>query len=226
MRCQFCGWDSPEGKENCEKCGKPLQADGVEPVRVVKNDAHERPTTRQPAKGMTDLKATVREYKAGKIAETVLEEQTECPDCGYKLENGVCPSCGYENRTKTEEPVIQKPANMNTDGKKTVRPHRKGEKDGRFILTPISEDTGQPEGDFIQFEGNEVGLNRDNTDPKNETITSQLQAVITHENGKWNIVDGSEYHTTFVQASRKTELQSGDLILLGNQLYQFDSLSE
>ena len=24
MRCQFCGWDNPQGKENCEKCNKPL----------------------------------------------------------------------------------------------------------------------------------------------------------------------------------------------------------
>ena len=24
MRCQFCGWDNPQGKETCEKCNKPL----------------------------------------------------------------------------------------------------------------------------------------------------------------------------------------------------------
>lgn len=69
-------------------------------------------------------------------------------------------------------------------------------------------------------------LNRENTDPKNDTITSQLQAVITHENGKWNIVDKSELKTTFVQAVDKIELQKGGLILLGNQLYQFDIISE
>ena len=79
-----------------------------------------------------------------------------------------------------------------------------------------------PEGNEMSFEGNSVILNRDNTDSKNKTITSQEQAVVTFENGKWCIEDKSEFKTTFVQASRKIELSSGDLILLGNQLYRFD----
>lgn len=226
MRCQYCGWDVSDSKGNCEKCGKPMVEDDTEPAKVVNESVHERPTTRQPSKGMADFKATVRESSRGKTFATVLEELTECPDCGYKLENGVCPSCGYDSNSKTNDNNNEKPIKMNADGKKTVRPHRKSEKDGRFILTPISEDTGQPEGDFIQFDGNEVELNRENTDPKNDTITSQQQAIISREDGKWNILDQSEYKTTFVQAARKIELQNGDLILLGNQLYKFDSLSE
>lgn len=226
MRCQYCGWDISDSKGNCEKCGKPMMEDDTEPAKVVNGSLHERPTTRQPSKEMADLKVTVRESCRGKTVTTVLEEQMECPDCGYKLENGVCPSCGYDSKSKTNEDNNEKPVKMNADGKKTVRPHRKGEKEGRFILTPISEDTGQPEGDFIQFDGNEVELNRENTDPKNDTITSQQQAIISHEDGKWNILDQSEYKTTFVQAARKIELQNGDLILLGNQLFKFDSLSE
>ena len=31
---------------------------------------------------------------------------------------------------------------------------------------------------------------------------------------------------TFIQAARKIELENGDLILLGNQLYRFDSITE
>ena len=151
MRCQFCGWDIPDSKGNCEKCGKPMVADDAEPVKAEKDSGKERPTTRQPAKSVVDLKATVRESSRGTVAATVLEEQTECPECGYKLENGACPSCGYDSK-EINDKQNERPANMNTDGKKTVRPHRKGEKDGRFILTPISEETGLPEGDFIQYE--------------------------------------------------------------------------
>ena len=65
-------------------------------------------------------------------------------------------------------------------------------------------------------------LNRDNTDPKNPTITSRQQAIISFRDGKWNIEDKSEYQTTFVQASSQIELKSGSLILLGNQLYRFE----
>jgi hypothetical protein len=68
-----------------------------------------------------------------------------------------------------------------------------------------------------------VILNRENTDAKNTTITSVAQANVTLENGKWTIEDKSEYKTTFVQAARKIEIQDGDLILLGNQLYRFKS---
>ncbi len=226
MRCQFCGWDNPDGKENCEKCGKPLQADAVESVKVQTGYRNERPTTRQPVRNMADMKATVRESRLEDVAANVLEEQTECPECGYILENGVCPFCGYDSNANNNEIINDNTDNMNADAKKTVRPRRKGEKGGRFVLTPISEDTGMAEADFIQFEGNEVQLNRDNTDPNNKTITSQLQAVITYQDGKWSIEDKSEYKTTFVQAEHKIELQNGSLILLGNQLYQFNSLSE
>lgn len=103
-----------------------------------------------------------------------------------------------------------------------MRPQRKGEKEQRFTLTPISEETGQPEGGPIAYEGNEIMLNRDNTDPKNPTITSREQAMVSFKDGKWNIEDKSEYQTTFVQASSQIELKSGSLILLGNQLYRFD----
>lgn len=227
MRCRFCGWDSPEGTENCEKCGKPLQAEAAESGN---SEVHERQTARQPAKcASSALKATVRESSLGKLCATVPEDKNECPDCGCKLEeDGVCPSCGYDRNSKQEEKEYKykKDKAMNVDGKKTIRPHRKGDKDGRFVLTPISEDNGQPEGDIIQYDGNELVLNRENTDPKNDTITSQQQAVITREDGKWNILDQSEYRTTFVQAARKIELQNGDLILLGNQLYRFDNITE
>lgn len=219
MRCRFCGWDNPDGKENCEKCGKALQIEASEPSN---QDAYERPTTRQPKGTSTVLKATVREKKVEKLAGTAPVEKNVCPECGYKLEDGVCSSCGYNGKSKEPTPPII----TNVDSKKTVRPQRKGEKKECFVLTPISEDSGQPEGDAMKYVENEVLLNRENTDPKNSTITSQCQALITNEDGKWYILDQSEYKTTFVQAARKIEINSGDLILLGNQLFRFDNIKE
>ena len=218
MKCHFCNWDNPEGRTNCEKCNQPLHQD-------VPQSSYESKTVRQPVNGNgVNLKATVRENNSGKANKTVKENTGKCPECGYELEDGVCFACGYGDTEIPKENKNYK--DMNIDGKKTIRPHRKGEKEGRFVLTPISEDNGQPEGEIIQFEGDEVALNRENTDPKNSTITSQIQAVVSREDGKWSILDKSEYRTTFVQAERKVELQSGDLILLGNQLYRFDNLSE
>lgn len=215
MRCQFCGWDNPQGKETCEKCNKPLTSNVAEEAKpIVSYDAnHDRPTDRQAA-GTFNPKATVRETLDDGKSNNV--GKNECPKCGYQLENGECPACGY-NETNTPAPV-----NVSNEARKTTRPIRKGEKTGGFKLVPISEETGMPEGNELAYEGNEVVLTRDNTDPKNTTITSQEQACLSFENGKWCIEDRSEYKTTFVQSSRKIELQQGDLILVGNQLYRFE----
>lgn len=216
MRCQFCGWDNPLGKETCEKCNKPLTSNIAEESKPVASNKtnHDRPTDRHIV-GAFNPKATVRETPDADNVNSA--ESNECPECGYPLENGECSACGYK---ETNDPSPA-PVKVEDDVRKTMRPIRKVEKTCEFKLVPISEETGRPEGSELEYEGNEVILNRDNTDPKNTTITSQEQACFSYENGKWYIEDRSEYKTTFVQASRKVELQQGDLILVGNQLYRF-----
>lgn len=204
----------------CEKCNKPLMSGSLEVVKpfASNHDNHGHPTDRH-ARDAFSPKATVREFSAGS-GNVDGKEAAECPECGYPLENGECSACGY----KVEYAKLVRHATISAvgDPRKTVRPVRKGEKDGSFKLVPVSEESGEPEGDELSFEGNTVVLNRDNTDAKNTTITSRKQASIAFENGKWSIEDKSEYKTTFVQASRRIELQQGDLILLGNQLYRFE----
>ena len=58
--------------------------------------------------------------------------------------------------------------------------------------------------------------------PENKTITSKEQAELVFKDGHWTIVDKSEQHTTFVLASREIELQNGDIVMLGNQLFRFN----
>lgn len=217
MRCQFCGWDNPQDKEICEKCNKPLTNNVSEEVKVVASNEtnHDRPTDRYVA-GAFNPKATVRETLGSDQLNDL--EKNECPECGHSLEDGECPNCGY----KVEDAPAPAPVKNADEARMTMRPIRKGEKTFEFKLVPISEETGMPEGDELAFEGNEVVLNRDNTDPQNTTITSLEQACLSFDNGKWCIEDRSEYKTTFVQASRKIELQQGDLILVGNQLYRFE----
>ncbi len=217
MRCQFCGWDNPPGKESCEKCNKPLSNGSSEEMSAdVSQSNHDRSTDRYSA-SVFSPKATVRE--AQDLRKSDSAEPMECPKCGYPLENGECPACGYNASDSSRDSL----SNVVNDARKTIRPIRKSEKLGEFKLVPISEETGLSDGDELSFEGNEVVLNRDNTDPQNTTITSQEQAYLSFENGKWSIEDRSELKTTFVQASRKIELQNDDLILIGNQLYRFEA---
>ncbi len=76
-----------------------------------------------------------------------------------------------------------------------------------------------------EYDGTEVVLNRANTEPDNGSITSREQAVITNVDGRWFIEDRSEQKTTFVQAGHKVELHDGDIILIGNRLFTFKSIS-
>lgn len=90
-----------------------------------------------------------------------------------------------------------------------------------FTLQPIRKIKEKQDPEPKEFEGEEVVLNRFNTDPNNETITSQKQAVISHIKGHWFIEDFSDMKTTFVQASRAMELQDGDIIVLGDRMFEF-----
>lgn len=227
MKCHFCNWDNPEGRTRCEKCDHELQPETVESSSHV----HDCPTTCKPVDGATiNLKRTINENEFRRqrehVSGTLSEEKSVCPKCHLELEDGECPSCGYMENQKDNKQKTDNKMNANKN-KETQRWDPKADfVKGRFVLTPLSGKTQEPESDPISFAGNEIELNRENTDPENSTITSKTQAIVTFDNGKWVISDESELRSTFVQAARKIALENGDLILLGNQLYRFDSITE
>ena len=88
-------------------------------------------------------------------------------------------------------------------------------------LQPISRIEEESAPKKTTFEAQTVVLNRRNTDPSNPSITSGQQARLTFENGVWYIEDLSALKTTFVRAARKTALQDGDIILMGDREFKF-----
>lgn len=64
-------------------------------------------------------------------------------------------------------------------------------------------------------------LNRSNTDSNNNSITSREQAVMTHENGEWFIENRSDLQTTLIRVDRRLKLEDGDVIVLGNRMFEF-----
>ena len=73
----------------------------------------------------------------------------------------------------------------------------------------------------LDLDNGEMVLTRDNTEPGNPSITSKEQAVVSHADGHWYIENRSEQNTTFVMARDKIELHNGDIILLGNRMFEF-----
>ena len=90
MRCQFCGWDNPQGKDVCEKCNKPLvefASRHIQEREMKESVNHDRPTERKSNSGFNP-KATVRENFSR--VDNGDGESEVCPECGYPLENGKC----------------------------------------------------------------------------------------------------------------------------------------
>lgn len=219
MRCKNCGWPNRQEETTCSKCGSPLEASQTTPIQ------QDFPPSNQ----------TVRE---GDIFGGVSQPNI-CPKCGYPLRPGLqkCPNCNSELDVESENvnnfapqqhqiqvrqirrptvvgtPNIHGTVNVWTEGSIGLTPS--------FLLSPIKHSGERRQPDDIEMEGDNVVLNRDNTDPGNLSITSRVQAVITRKDDKWYIEDKSEQKTTFVQASTPQELHEGDIVLLGNRLFIF-----
>lgn len=169
---------------------------------------------------------------------------TNCPKCGYPLRAGVekCPNCrfllvpnqqpqdqecprshnGMEDAPMRRQTRVASANETKGNYKGTVNPYMMSlEADPTFTLKPIRRMDERHDFAEQEYEGDEVVLNRDNTERNNLSITSKQQAVVTNIDGRWFIEDKSEQKTTFVQASCKTELHDGDIILLGNRMFQF-----
>ena len=104
MRCDYCGWENPEGRERCVKCNQPLPEEiCVQESAVVE---HSEPTTPSNA----GSRATVV-FQQESVAEVVAPSRggAYCPECGYPFADAnvdVCPACGrsVQMAVPVEEP--------------------------------------------------------------------------------------------------------------------------
>lgn len=209
MRCKNCGWPNKPNETTCVKCHAPLEVE----------ERSSRP-----------LNATISEEEA--FGGYDGDDEKVCPKCGYPLRGSSqkCPNCNYDlgntiaeersgerrRQTRMENPMSEKSVNG------TINPYmQSAAPEPSFVLSPIKRINEKKELVDLEYEGNEVILTRDNTEPDNGSITSHEQAQLSYSNGKWTIEDKSEQGTTFVKATRKIELNDGDVILLGNRLFEF-----
>lgn len=242
MRCKNCGWPNKPNETNCVKCGTPLTSEDDSDLSI--GNAFNTGENEE-------LKGTVREDcvfdsysrrieppSRGDVAEAE-EGNKPCPKCGYPLRPGTekCPNCKFQicgsdrsSYIAVEEPertknTTRRPTRIDNGSsgyRGTVNPYMMTmELDPSFVLKPIKRANERHELEELEFEGKSVSLNRDNTEAGNLSITSREQAIITNVDGHWYIEDKSEQKTTFVQAANRIELNDGDLILLGNRLFEF-----
>lgn len=161
-----------------------------------------------------------------KLNRTIIEpiQHHCCPDCSYPLgaNTDVCPSCGrncsassndiYENKT---EPATKSDVNKSS---RTIGDWS-NLSENAFRLQAI-DDKGE-EGEILEFDAEEVFLNRDNLDVNNRTIDAELQATILCNAGHFCIINNSCLQPTFICPSTYYELKDGDIVRFGNRTFKF-----
>lgn len=223
MRCKNCGWPNRPGVSICQKCGSPLDSDSS------LNEMGENSSS-------SNINATVLENMPFEKQDS--KEENKCPKCGFPLpdKNSKCPNCNYgaeqptvaDNGAQHRVTRMENHAIDNESIKGTINPYFMidTEEEPTFILRPLKRINEKKDLADLEYEGKSVVLTRNNTEPNNASITSQSQAVVTNEDGNWFIEDTSGQGTTFIRVASKTELKDGDVLLLGNRLFEFHKVEE
>lgn len=245
MRCNNCGWENTPGNMKCEKCNAPLKGSMVGSGSGAPQGGSNNGSAGSSTPSITPLRGTLNErdsFGGGRenVGVNIDKENTKCPNCEYPVSPSMnmCPACGTslsiagghvnpiarQNKCcgcgKSLTPGAQfcsncgKPVRMGT-----INP---GPQNANFfILRPIEWDKEAVKYKPVTYSGNVVDLNRSNTDPNNNSITSKLQAVISNINGEWYIEDKSPFQSTLIHVRGKAKLQDGDIIVMGNRKFEF-----
>ena len=207
--CPQCGYPVMGDFASCPNCGASIAA----PPRptTIQNPLQAEPLAAPPASTpQSDLKTKTI---ASELADFGISETVKCDKCGadVSIEFSFCPKCGERIHLPTVRAIRHKPA-------PTPEPPKP-----KCHLTLIPEDDEQMAPQTIDYEGQAVILTRENTEAGNRTITSKEQAELTCEDGKWFLLNKSELGSTYLEASRKLELQPGDVIVLGDRRFRFEA---
>lgn len=243
MRCKNCGWENPEGVTACEKCHNPLAQEaqanskptahvseglrGTVAEGIVFGDAASAPHAVPkscPKCGypISDSSTTCPNCNHELTPAPTAKQTMDCKSCGRALDPNAkfCPACG------TPVAAAQAPARprIQRSGMGTVLggPVSGPTPSTRFCtLRPLAWDGEEVNYTPVTYTGDTIILNRANTDPNNNSITSREQAVLTCEDGEWYIENRSELRTTFIRVNGKVKLNKGDIIVLGNREFEF-----
>lgn len=227
MRCNNCGWENNPGASRCIKCNAPL--DGS--MAADRSSSHS-------SEADEELKATLREssykndkpFSSGNFRSGVNhtpdnESGCVCVRCGYPIAESMneCPRC----HTLINRERKHNHENHNSNGgngfqhRATENPWANPSKESFCTLKRIPWQTEPIKYEPVSYSGQTIILNRANTDENNNSITSKEQAVLMCENGEWFIENRSEMKTTLVRVDRRVKLEDGDVIVLGNRMFEF-----
>ena len=226
MRCKNCGWPNEPNVSRCVKCNAPLSGSMIDSDRHS-SDPH--------SENSESLKATIRESSTeGGLSDNAHNSGNDslCPKCGYPVSVGAreCPVChatleqhgNYpESNVNQGRAVNPNRGGFRAGGAGTINPWSTPSDDSFCTLRRIPWQNEHVTYEPVSYSGEEIILNRANTDANNNSITSREQAVISHDNGEWYLENRSDLQTTLIRVDRRLKLEDGDVIVLGNRMFEF-----
>lgn len=138
----------------------------------------------------------------------------QCNNCGYPVINGMhtCPNCLAEMPEEIIAPLLvadgEDKCNETEISVCTLRP----------IVLPGEREMPEK----VYDEGVEVYLSRSNTVSYDRTIDDEEQACLFFSDGYWFIEDRSRDNSTYVHAGAGIKLEPGDIIRMGERLFEFN----
>ena len=208
-RCPNCGFSNTESSNTCEKCDVSL-------INQSKPDN----SIFEGKKTKLGVNEGLSSWDESNVSNTPITNSNEinCKKCDYTLMSNttICPSCGTDNGRANNNIIKQDNKQAAIGGTARISDFFVG---GGSV--PKFQLVSEREGKIIEFEGEEVILNRAMLDKNNNTISSNAHTKIENINGAWHITDESSNKATFIQVSDKTPINDNTIILIGNQFYRF-----
>ena len=206
--CPHCGYPVMGDFTSCPNCGA-----SIAPAQTtIQNPAAQSEMPAAPlAAPLAEGVSTVAGAKSA-LKDLGIDEMVKCDKCGAEvsIDFTFCPKCGERIHLPTIRAIRHKPAPAPEPPKPKCR------------LTIVPEEDEQEVPEANEYEGTSIILTRENTEAYNRTITSKEQAELICEDGKWYILNKSEFGSTYLEANRKLEIQQGDIIVLGDRRFKFE----
>ncbi|MBI1185414.1 hypothetical protein GC194_14175 [bacterium] len=218
MRCYECGYQNESDVRVCIKCGTKLDEAGSEPAakspapeaatpppasagaKTIRGKAADSPSWDAPAQAASPSPSSHGSAAIIKCPACQYYPLPQAPDAAHP-----CPNCGHgaSGGASASKTVKVDQVNIQTEN-------------GGNKLILIEESSGRE----IPFSGDEINVNRDNIDPGNNAVSSQVHAVFSFQNGQLHLEDKSSNGATFIKVDGKMPVANNMRIILGNKVYK------
>ena len=138
----------------------------------------------------------------------------QCENCGYPVIKGmhICPNCSAEV-AEIEEQILSSTEEEQIYNEDEIP---------ICTLRPIALPNEREMSEVVYEEGADVYLSRENTVPYDSSIDDEEQACLFFSDGHWFIEDRSRDDSTYLHAGAGIKLEPGDIIRMGDRLFEFN----